>query len=82
MAAYEAGERYRLRALIAFAIKDIEAYPTEEEALRGFDKWLSFFKKKKRPNPYMLFLVDFETEQVIKEYTETPDFWDDGTPKA
>lgn len=82
MANYENGTRYRLRALIGFHLEDISQHPTKEEGLAAFERYKAFFTKEKRPNPYMLFLVDWETEEVIAEYTETPEGTSLNLPKA
>lgn len=70
-------KRYRLRALIGFALLDIAAYASEEQGRAGFERYKAMFTKEKRANPYMLFLVDWEQELTIAEYTELPKGFED-----
>ena len=62
--------RYHLRLLLGFNLHDIAEYPTLEEGIKGFDDALLQIKQEKDSNtPYTLFLVDYEKEETIKEFT-------------
>lgn len=77
MADYKQGERYRLRGLIGFNTIELGTFPTEEAGRAAFEHYKAICTEEKRPNPYCIFLVDWETEQVIAEYTELPKGFED-----
>ncbi len=62
--------RYRLRLLLGFSLNDIAEFSSLEEGEKAFNDALDQIKKEKDSNtPYTLFLVDYEEEKTIKEFT-------------
>ena len=64
--------KYWLRCLYGFSLHDIQHFKDLESAKNGFEKAKSQLITANKKTPFMIFLVDAENDDVIKEFTLEP----------